>query len=160
MERRPWKDVRPGSTVLVKGEPWKVTERAGQVVTMEHKLLGTRTGQPPADTLVQVTDEPRVISKVSRSDMQRMAKDNETTVDEVEAVFVQVSLGGSFIANIADEPDAVAQAPYVEVMDVQMLRNHLAAFHGEYPADIRLEHLVALHEDLAATEPHQHTVSF
>ena len=160
MTNKPWSKVGEGSVVLIKGERWKVTERNGPRVTMEHQFLGTRTGEPPPDTVVQVVEEAKTAGdRISRSDMAQMARDNETSVSQVEAVMVQVSLGGSFIAEVADD-GSPAQAPYVEVMDVQMLRNHLAYFHGEYPADVRLEHLIAVHEDLRATEPHEHSVSF
>ncbi len=54
-----WADVNVGATVIVKGEEWQVTARAGDEVTMTSRL-GERTGTPDANADVQVLRNPEV----------------------------------------------------------------------------------------------------
>lgn len=119
-----WDDVTVGSTVLLNGARWKVTERHGPTVTARTDQGQTHTGTPKG--LVEVANLAPSTSQM-----------------DVAAALLQVQLGAQVVA-VGPTKEGMHYVP-VSFADVGSALAHIYLFHGQTYSNDSVREVLAEH---------------
>lgn len=151
-----WQHVRPGALVLLKGKPYRVTDRVEQTftvsaVTDDHTVTATLAPDKPV-TVLQPGDAGYVPTSAERAADAMTAPLKPEPAHALASALLTIHLGATAYATL--DPTG-RRAPVAHVID----RWHLYLFHGlddEVPADASPQVIDTIHATATATKPHTH----